>query len=266
MRRSCSSRLFTLMLFFAGCCAWAQTTPGTLPQATSGGQPMVTGTVVYMQKIALPPNAAVEIKMQDTSVASPKTIAETVFGAAGQQVPISFQLTYNPANINQAHTYQVLANISVNGKPMFVTNTPLHVITQGSPSQGIALMLEPAPAQAAASSGGKLRGTHWVLAEVNGQPAHPGQGETPHIELHKKGNFTGSTGCNRVSGTYIASEGALQFTPGPMTMKACADPVMQQEQAVLAAMKGTNAYQINGSTLELRNGEKALAKFTAEGK
>jgi len=227
----------------------------------------VSGTVVYMQKIALPPNAAIEVKLQDISAAPPKTIAETVFGAAGHQVPIPFQLSYNPADINQAHTYQVLANISVNGKPMFVTNTPLHVITQGAMSQGVALMLQPpAPGQSAAASGAKLRGTHWVLAEVNGQPAHPGQGETPHIELHKKGNFTGSTGCNRMQGSYIASMGALQFTPGALTMKACADPVMQQEQAMLAAIKGTGAYQITGNTLELKNGDKVLAKFTAEGK
>ena len=268
MRRSCTSRLFVLLLCLTCFSAWAQTMPGSSasPQGASTSQPMVTGTVVYMQKIALPPNAAIEIKMQDITAAPPKTVAETVFGAAGQQVPISFQLTYNPADINQAHTYQVLANISVNGKPMFVTNTPLHVITQGSRSQGIALMLQPAPAQTAGSSGAKLRGTRWVLAEVNGQPAHPGQGETPHLELHKKENFTGSTGCNRMSGTYIASEGALQFTPGAMTMKACAELVMQQEQALLAAMKGTTAYQINGNTLELRNRDKVLAKFTAEGK
>jgi putative lipoprotein len=267
MGRSCSSRLFPLVLLFAGCSAWAQMAPGpgTSPQDASARQPMVTGTVVYMQKIALPPNAAIEIKMQDISAGAPKTVAETVFAPAGKQVPIPFQLSYNPADINQAHTYQVLANINVNGKPMFVTNTPLHVVTQGAPSQ-VSLLLQPAPTQTAAPSGAKLRGTHWVLAEVNGQPARPGQGETPHFELHKKGNFTGSTGCNRMNGTYIASEGALQFTPGAMTMKACADPVMQQEQAVLAAIKGTTAYQIDGNTLELRNGEQVLAKFAAEGK
>ena len=267
MGRSHLFRLFTTMLLLACCSAWAQTMPasGTSPQAASAAQPMVTGTLVYMQKIALPPNAAIEVKMQDVTAVPPKTIAETVFGAAGQQVPIAFQLTYNPANINQAHTYQVLANISVNGKPMFVTNTPLHVVTQGSRSQGIALMLQPAPAQNAASAGAKLRGTHWLLAEVNGQPAHPGQGETPHLEFHKKENFTGSTGCNRMSGSYIASEGALQFTPGPMTMKACAEPVMQQEQALLGAIKGTTAYAITGNTLELKNGEKVLAKFAKSG-
>ena len=263
MGRPCTSRLFTVMLLLAGCSAWTQTMPGSgsSPQAAAASQPMVAGNIVYMQKIALPPNAAIAIKLQDITVAPPKTVAETLFGAAGQQVPIAFQLTYNPADINQAHTYQVLANISVNGKPMFVTNTPLHVITNGSRSQGLALMLQPAPTPSAASSGAKLRGTHWVLAEVNGQPARPGQGETPHIEFHKKENFTGSTGCNRMSGNYIASEGALQFTPGPMTMKACSEPVMQQEQALLAAMKGTTAYQISGNTLELKNGEKVLAKF-----
>jgi putative lipoprotein len=239
--------------------------PGVSPQDQVARQPMVSGTIAYFQRIALPPDAAIEVKVQDISATPVKTIAETVFAPAGKQVPIPFQLSYNPGDINQGHTYQVLANINVNGKPMFVTNTPLHVITGGSPSQ-VSLLLQPAPVQGATPSGAKLRDTHWVLAEVGGQPARPGQGESAHFELHKKGNFTGSTGCNRMSGSYIASEGALQFTPGTMTMKACADPVTQQEQAVLAAIKATTAYKIDGNTLELRNGDKVLAKFDAEGK
>ena len=41
---------------------------------------------------------------------------------------------------------------------------------------------------------------------------------------------------------------------------------MEQEQAVQAALKATTAYKIDGSTLELLNGDKSLAKFDAEGK
>jgi len=259
MARLCSARSFLLIFLLLAPCVWAQS-----PAPSATAQPMVTGTIASVQPMTLPPNAAIEVKVQDVTGAG-KTIAETVFAAAGQQPPISFQLTYNPADINPAHTYQVLANINLNGKLIFVTGTPLWVITKGAPSQ-VAILVQPAPAQSAAVSGTRLRDTRWVLAEVNGTPASPGEGQSAHLELHKKGKLTGSTGCNNLMGSYIASEGALQFTPAATTRKMCTAPVMQQEQAMLAALKATTAYKVDGNTLELLNGSQSLAKFQAEGK
>jgi putative lipoprotein len=266
MIRFRSFRFLPLLLLFASCSVWAQVAPapGVSLENKVAQHPVVSGTIAYFQRIALPPNAAIEVKVQDvTDPAHPVTIASTVFGPGGQQVPIPFQLNFNPTDINPAHTYQVQANISVNGRPMFVTPTPLNVITQGAPSQ-VSILLQPPSAVPAKPAETKLRNTHWVLSEVSGQAARPGQGETPHLVLHKKGNFSGSTGCNRLAGNYIASMGALQFTPGPMTMRACADPIMQQEQAIVSALKATTGYKIDGSTLELRNGDQILAKFQAE--
>lgn len=268
MSRVMAARLLALVLSAGSCFGWAQ---GSGQAATSASaapaQGSVSGTIAYRERIALPANAAIEVKVQDVSLqdAAAKTIAETVFAPEGKQVPIPFQLSYNPADINQAHNYQVEANITVNGKLMFVSTAAYPVITHGAPSQ-VAVMLQQAPAQPAAAAGAKLTGTKWVLAEVNGNPAAPGEGQSVHLVLHKKGKLTGSTGCNNVVGNYIASEGALQFTPAATTMKMCPAPVMQQEQAVLAAMKATTAYKVNGNTLELLNGQQSLAKFQAEGK
>jgi putative lipoprotein len=226
----------------------------------------VTGTVAYRERMALPPNAAIEIKLQDVSRqdAPATTVAETLFAAEGKQVPIPFQLSYNPADINMAHSYQVRADINVDGKLMFTTTTAYPVLTQGAPSQ-VTMILQQAKAPVAAPAAGtKLRATRWVLAEVNGQPAQPGQGQSAHFELHKNEKLTGSTGCNNFSGSYIASEGALQFMPGATTMKACSPAVAAQEQAFLSALKATTAYQVNGTTLQLMNGPQVLAKFQAE--
>jgi len=233
--------------------------------------PVVTGTVAYRERIALPPNAFIDIKLQDVSRQDvpAKTVAESIFAAEGKQVPIPFQISYNPSDINMAHTYLVRANINVDGKLMFTSTTAYPVLTQGAPSQ-VTMMLqqatEPGAPAAAAASGTKLLGTRWVLAEVNGKVAQPGEGQSAHFELHKKEKLTGSTGCNNFAGSYIASEGALQFTPGATTMKMCAPAVAQQEQAFLAALKATTAYKVDGGTLELLNGNQVLAKFQAESK
>jgi heat shock protein HslJ len=38
---------------------------------------------------------------------------------------------------------------------------------------------------------------------------------------------------------------------------------MQQESDFVSALKMTTSYKISGDTLELRNGERVLARFTA---
>ena len=247
---------------------WAEVgTPQSSTAQTAAAQPSVSGTVVYRERMALPPDAAIEVKLQDVSGTggTANTIAETVFGSGGKQVPISFQLSYNPSDINPAHKYQVQANIRVNGKLMFTGVIPYLVITQGAPSQ-VALLLERAPEKPTQAPGRKLTETNWKLVEVNGKAAVVVEGSGAHLFLEKKEMFTGSTGCNQITGSYIASEGALQFTPGGMTMKMCAQPLMEQEQALVAAMKATTNYHIDGDALVLLNGTEPLAQFVAKPK
>jgi putative lipoprotein len=273
MSRVIAVLLFMTMQLACSGLGWCQSSDQIGPPSTwqsntpKPAGPEVTGTVAYRERIALPSNASIDVKIQDISLqdAPAKTIAETVFAAEGKQVPISFQLSYNPTDINMAHTYLVRATINVNGKLMFTTTTKYPVLTQGAPSQ-VTMMLQQAKEPAAPASGTKLLETRWLLAEVNGIGARPGQGQSAHFELHKNEKLTGSTGCNTFNGSYIASEGALQFMPGATTMKMCTPAISGQEQAFLAALKATTNYRITGSTLELLNGKQVLAKFQAESK
>ena len=255
-------------LLAMGVFGWAQ--GGSMPanSQANAAQPSISGTIAYRERIALPPDAAIEVKLQDVSAASgmANTVAETVFAPGGKQVPIPFQLSYNPADIKPAHKYQVEANIRVKGKLMFSTTVPYPVITQGAPTQ-VAMMLQQAAAKPATAPGRKLTDTTWKLVEVNSKPAIAVEGTEAHLFLERKGGaFSGSTGCNQMRGSYIASEGALQFTPGALTMKMCPPPVMEQERAVLAAIKATTNYRIDGDALELLNGTQPLAQFRANPK
>lgn len=262
--RVCAVGVLVLAVGLSWTRATAQQSSTTQSSTT---QPSVSGTVVYRERMALPPDAAIEVKLQDVSGANgtPSTIAQTVFASGGKQVPISFQLSYNPSDINPAHKYQVQANIRVNGKLWFTGVIPYLVITQGAPSQ-VALLLERAPDKPASAAGRKLRYTDWKLVQVNGKAAVVIEGSEAYLFFENKEMFTGSTGCNQMTGSYIASEGALQFTPGGMTMKMCVEPLMEQEQALVAAMKATTNYKIDGDALELLNGTQPLAQFVAKPK
>ena len=236
----------------------------------SAVQGTVSGTVVYRERMALPPDAAIDVRLEDTSQqdAPAKLIGESIFAAAGQQVPISFQVSYDPADINPAHTYTLRANITINGTKAFASTTNYAVITGGAPMQANILLQKVQAPAAARRNGPKLHGTYWRLVELNGKPATPGMGRTqPYIMLYKEqGRFEGSSGCNGMTGTYLVEQNALQFNPAATTLMMCPQALMEQEQGLLAALKATSSYQIEGNTLELSNGKAVVARFQAVAK
>lgn len=92
----------------------------------------LTGTVGYRERMALPPEAEVEVKLVDVSLAdAPSTmIAETRFKPEGQ-VPVPFELTYDPSKIIDNHTYALQARITDQGELMFTTTTQYRVLQGG---------------------------------------------------------------------------------------------------------------------------------------
>jgi len=95
----------------------------------------VTGTVTYRERIALAPDAVVEVKLIDVSRADAPavTIGEQVIENPGQ-VPIAFEIEYNPDDIDDRFTYAVRAVIREGDKLAFTTDTRYSVITRDSPS------------------------------------------------------------------------------------------------------------------------------------
>jgi heat shock protein HslJ len=111
-----------------------------------------------------------------------------------------------------------------------------------------------AAASAPAASVTELAGTSWNLtafADESGSlvPAStaPDQGT---LTFAADGTFSGSTGCNRVAGTYKQDGGNLTLAPGPVTKKACPQDLTTQEDAVLAAFPKVATFTSN-QTLEL---------------
>lgn len=97
----------------------------------------VSGTVTYRERMALPPDTQVTVLLWDTLGNLPASkLGETTFRTAGQ-VPIPFEVTYDPAAIVPDHTYAVRANITVDGKLWFESAMPVVVITQGAPGTGV---------------------------------------------------------------------------------------------------------------------------------
>jgi putative lipoprotein len=105
--------------------------PPTTPRALE----TVTGTVTYRLRIALTPEAVVQVELRDVSrqdVEAP-LIAKQVITRPGQ-VPVTFALDYDPEAILPGHLYAVSARIEDRGQLAFVTDAPVPVITGGAPT------------------------------------------------------------------------------------------------------------------------------------
>ena len=242
--------------------AWAQ-------DASAGA---VVGKVTYRQRVALPPDAVVEVQLQDTTRAdaAARTIAKATIPTAGAQVPIPFRIEYDAASIDPSHSYSVRATITVGDRLLFASATAQPVLTRGAGNEATidVYMILPKDGSpgAPASPAATLENTQWKLVSIGDTPAiFSADARETGFKLHAGDRrLSGSGGCNRLIGGYELNAGALKFAPGGTTMMACPGELMQQESDFVTALTMTSGYRIDGNTLELRNGERVLARFMAQ--
>jgi putative lipoprotein len=113
----------------------ASPTGGT--PATGAVSATLTGTVTYRERIALPAGAVINVQLTDTSRADAPAmlIGEQTITTTGEQVPIPFNVAYDPASIIANHMYTVRATISVGGNVLFRTTSASLVLTNGNPTR-----------------------------------------------------------------------------------------------------------------------------------
>lgn len=105
---------------------------GSVLSAAPQERALVTGTITYRERIALPPTATVEVRLEDVTKpgGSAPVIARTRMTKPGQ-VPIRFNLDYDTALINPNGRYAVRATISDAGSVLFASADTALVLTQG---------------------------------------------------------------------------------------------------------------------------------------
>ncbi len=109
-----------------------------------------------------------------------------------------------------------------------------------------------------------LAGTSWdVLAYNNGKQAVVSVLRETKLTavFGKSGNLTGFAGCNDYNASYKASPPKISIGPVASTRKHCEQPagVSEQETSYLVALETAATYRVEGSRLELRTTDGALA-------
>ncbi|VVO17822.1 YbaY family lipoprotein [Pseudomonas fluorescens] len=101
-------------------------------------EPKLTGEVYYLQRIALPPSATLSVSLQDVSQAdAPAVVLDEQKGPVEGQVPLPFQLNFDPAQVKPGHRYSVSAQIEVNGKLLYSTTEQHLVQLDGSDPESL---------------------------------------------------------------------------------------------------------------------------------
>lgn len=105
---------------------------------------------------------------------------------------------------------------------------------------------------------------YWVLTVLNGKPvaATPHNQREASLVLHSRDQrVSGSSGCNRIVGSYRLNGGELTFAPLAGSMKACADG-MDAEREFLETLPRVTGWRIAGVHLELMDaGGGVVARF-----
>ncbi|MGB5012376.1 MAG: YbaY family lipoprotein [Candidatus Dechloromonas phosphoritropha] len=103
-----------------------------------------SGSVAYVARGALPPDAVLIIRIQDTARADGKalTLAEQRIELAGQQVPIPFKMTVDRDLLPKRARITVAARIQRGNTLLFINDTAYPALKDGKP-QHVDMTLKP---------------------------------------------------------------------------------------------------------------------------
>lgn len=124
------------LAWMAGCASHSPLTPEI---ARAG---VVTGKVYYLQRIAVMPDARLDVRLVDvTDLDRVRTLATT--GGSVQAVPAPFTLKFDPNDVAEGRVYQVRATLTMGGKTWSHTKA-FPVLSGGAPAY-VEIVVSPMP-------------------------------------------------------------------------------------------------------------------------
>lgn len=148
---------------------------------------MVTGTATYRERIAAPPDARFVAVLEDISRADAPAVelGRAEIDKAGNP-PYAFEIAYDPAAIDDRHTYAVRATLTTGDRLLFTTDRVAQVLTRGAPSEIDLVMRMVSAAEAPAAREAPRIGAHGLRlpATFTGTlPCADCEGIAHHLDL-----------------------------------------------------------------------------------
>lgn len=262
-------RVITAGLAAAGLTLAACGGEGPTPVAGSGeeaGVAQIEGSVIYRERMMLPPGAEVEVQLQDISRpdALASVMASVIITPEGGP-PYDFAIEYDPASIDSRMRYAIRGTISLGDRLLFTSTDYIDPFAGGPVEVLVRRVAEPVQRESPS-----LEGTTWVLRTLGSSHAVLGADGRP-VDLQLLGDeqrAAGFSGCNRYTGGYSLegeSEHGSPLSFGLMagTLMACPEGG-DIEQPYLQMLSTVTAYRLQGEVLALLADGEVVASFTPE--
>jgi putative lipoprotein len=171
---------------------------------------LLSGAVTYLQRIALEPDATVEVRLEESSKADApaETLALQTIRTAGKQVPIPFELCYDATKIVPTGVYALRARITVGGALRWTNDTRIPALQTGQATTGLEVRVVQVKTPAASSTATStptapdaLSNSYWELARYTlaGRSVRLDRKDRPDLHFTPEG-IEGNSGCNRFKG------------------------------------------------------------------
>lgn len=216
-----------------------------MPATSGASEQVLRGEVVYRERIALPPNAVLSVQLADVSLAdAPATIlGEQKIDPAGQ-VPIRFEIKFDPSVIQTNMSYALQARITVDGKLWFITDERYQVDPLSQEPQTVLVRKAAQQEEPVAAT---IYDTDWAVEFIDGVEALPERRATFRIE--QSGRIGGKGPCNSYFASAKIDGSALSIGQAGATQMACAPELMAAEQALFTAFDKAAAYRLEEGRL-----------------
>lgn len=221
----------------------------TIDGETQQNSGAITGIISYLPRIALPPNAVVDVSLVDVSRADSPAVALSSIQmvSGGRQVPFPFELIYDPGQVNSGSFYAVQAHIMVDGEQQFVSTNRVPVITNGNPTE---VNVQVDLIDQAAADVEQLQNTVWQLDQIqynDGKLLTPDAPANYTVQFMSDGQLSIGADCNRALGSFTANDNSLSIELGPTTLAACSPESIDQDY--LQALQSAGLYFFRDSKL-----------------
>jgi putative lipoprotein len=218
-----------------------------VPEMSVAAETTLKGEVMYRERIALPPNAVLSVQLADVSLAdAPAAIVGERTVAPSGQVPIKFEISFDPKVIRPGMTYVLQARITADDKLLFITDTRYQVDPLSEAQQAIVLkMVAPSDSPTTAS----LFDQSWLVEYIDGIGAVAQPRAT--FRVSEAGKAGGSGPCNAYFATAKVDGQAIAVSDIGSTYKACAPEVMAEEKALFEALAKAATFKVDGGKLTI---------------